>query len=523
MSDSKHCGVCGVVCDAGKSCSAGACVPAGLTNCGGSYVDLLKEREHCGACGKVCDGVCEQGQCKPCTKDTDCPHQLSCDATTKACRCGSRCGWLQTMGGSQAVIEPRAMTSDPKGNIFLTGSWKGKATWGSFHRTSKGAEDIMIARVDSQGRRSWVLVLGSTDSDTGTDIAVFKDTIYVLGIFRSSVSFGQNTLSSRGESDIFLTALDMNGKFLWTEQIGGSGHDESYALAVSKEGSLYFTGTFSKQIKVGAFSLQTSHPYEMFLAKFDPRATTRKWNWLSAPGGQSVGTGISVKSGDGVFVAGHFQKTIALSQTSSLNAYGTSTLVVLKFKEQDGSLLKGVAALGTSSANGIALCPNGKLFVVGAIQGSVKLGVRTVSLQRPQDVGDMLIAELDSSLTFKRGITFSDKGFGEATSVVCDGTYLWVTGFFQEAIAWKNAQDTPSRGKNDAFLLKIKHTQAAGPSVSRVFSLGSTNNEQGSALNIGTQGLFVAGWFQGELTFPQTTQPTKVQGQKDAFLWKVAQ
>jgi hypothetical protein len=74
--DPFNCGACGIACGSGGTCTFGvcpvgageqgeavACAP-GLTDCGGSCVDLLTHPSHCGGCARVCaDGFCQGGSC----------------------------------------------------------------------------------------------------------------------------------------------------------------------------------------------------------------------------------------------------------------------------------------------------------------------------------------------------------------------------------------------------------------------------------------------------------------------------
>jgi hypothetical protein len=80
-SDPTNCGACGVVCES-LVCTAATCasevisedpppeksIPSwdeGFTDCWGSCVDLLSDSQHCGACGVICDsGICEGGACQ---------------------------------------------------------------------------------------------------------------------------------------------------------------------------------------------------------------------------------------------------------------------------------------------------------------------------------------------------------------------------------------------------------------------------------------------------------------------------
>ncbi|KYF52093.1 hypothetical protein BE08_25515 [Sorangium cellulosum] len=106
-SDQAHCGVCGVACEDGQTCVAGACVGCdeGQTACGDGCFDLRSDEEHCGSCGSACedgqtceDGVCQGeeqcasgrtecgGECVDTSSDPD--HCGDCDA---ACDEGQAC------------------------------------------------------------------------------------------------------------------------------------------------------------------------------------------------------------------------------------------------------------------------------------------------------------------------------------------------------------------------------------------------------------------------------------------------
>ena len=112
MTDAANCGACGAVCGTGEECGGGFCSPAaqsqaadcsaqGLTDCGGTCIDIANDPNNCGGCGLVCPqgdscsaGVCiaVQAPVADCASQglTDCGG-VCVDITTDSVNCGG-CG-----------------------------------------------------------------------------------------------------------------------------------------------------------------------------------------------------------------------------------------------------------------------------------------------------------------------------------------------------------------------------------------------------------------------------------------------
>lgn len=112
MTDAANCGACGAVCGTGEECGGGFCSPAeqsqtadcsaqGLTDCGGTCIDIANDPNNCGGCGLVCPqgASCSAGVCISVQAPvTDCASQgltdcggVCVDITTDSVNCGG-CG-----------------------------------------------------------------------------------------------------------------------------------------------------------------------------------------------------------------------------------------------------------------------------------------------------------------------------------------------------------------------------------------------------------------------------------------------
>ncbi|MBO5753648.1 MAG: hypothetical protein J6S69_08170, partial [Proteobacteria bacterium] len=82
LSDTGHCGGCGLACESGEVCQEGSCAevtdgcPTGKEQCHGECVDLQSDVRYCGDCSVSCaeHEVCRAGKC-----EMDCGTKTSCD------------------------------------------------------------------------------------------------------------------------------------------------------------------------------------------------------------------------------------------------------------------------------------------------------------------------------------------------------------------------------------------------------------------------------------------------------------
>jgi hypothetical protein len=91
--DPLHCGACGMICAAPRTCAAGACgCPAGETECMGACRNYATDAAHCGGCGMACPPTqsCVASACG-CAPGLDACGAACADLTTDEANCGA-CG-----------------------------------------------------------------------------------------------------------------------------------------------------------------------------------------------------------------------------------------------------------------------------------------------------------------------------------------------------------------------------------------------------------------------------------------------
>jgi hypothetical protein len=117
--------------------------------------------------------------------------------------------------------------------------------------TSVGGSDIFVAKYARDGALLWANRAGGTGRDLGRGIATTeRGDSYVAGHFTGTATFGQDepneiTLTSAGDSDIFIAKYARDGALLWAIQAGGTDIDEGRDIATTERGDSYLTGFFT--------------------------------------------------------------------------------------------------------------------------------------------------------------------------------------------------------------------------------------------------------------------------------------
>src|SRR5690606_19977339 len=94
--------------------------------------------------------------------------------------------------------------------------------------------------------------------------------LYLGSTFTGTIDLGTGPLTSAGDRDFVIAAIDDNHTTVWAERFGGSYEDVLEALALAPDGTVYATGSFSDEIDVGGTPLSTNGIGDMFVIALSP-------------------------------------------------------------------------------------------------------------------------------------------------------------------------------------------------------------------------------------------------------------
>jgi PKD repeat protein len=175
--------------------------------------------------------------------------------------------WAVRAGGASAD-DCNGIALDGTGYTFLTGWFHGTASFGPYTLTSAGSGDIFAAKLDPAGNFLWTVRGGGTSGDSGSGIVLDgSGNAWLTGYFRGTATFGLYTLTSTGYVDVFAAKLDPAGNFLRAIRGGGTNWAVGNGIAVDGAGNAFLTGEFSGTASFGPYSLTSAGDYDIFAAK----------------------------------------------------------------------------------------------------------------------------------------------------------------------------------------------------------------------------------------------------------------
>ncbi len=425
--------------------------------------------------------------------------------------------WTEKAGGSGDDGGSNIIV-DSLGNSYVTGSFTGTAVFGDISLDSNGDGDIFIAKLNSNGVWQWAKKAGGSGYDCGQSIIIDPNgNSYVTGYFSGMATFGSSTLTSYGSNDIFVAKLNSSGVWQWAKKAGGSSNDYSKEISIDSNGNSYITGTFEGNATFGSLTINCSSGYsDIFVAKLNFNGD---WQWVKQAGGSSWydrGYSISVDSNGNLYVTGFFYYTATFG-SSTLTSYGNNDIFVAKLNSNgDWLWVKQAGGIEEDWAEAIIVDSVGNSFITGIFEDTATFGSIALTSSGGYDV---FIAKLNSNGDWqwaeKAGGSSNEIGYG--ISIDSNGN-SYVTGIFSGTATFDSDTLTSSGASNDIFISKLN----SNGDWQWVKQAGGSSSDTGQGISVDSNGdVYVSGQFYLSATFGDDTLISS--GVQDIYVSKLIQ
>jgi len=236
----------------------------------------------------------------------------------------------------------------------------------------------------------WAINFGNPNNSNSDVNAIAVDSLgnsYLTGSFTGTISFGNISLTSNGNRDIFIAKYNNIGIPQWAVSAGGPGYfDEGIAISINNSGNVYVMGKFENYAHFGTDSL-IADPTNYFLTKLD---STGNFIWAKKIGSYlnygnpyllfDYSCGIATDNFGNVYIAGSFEGTTNFG-ANSLTCVGLQDIFIAKYDSNGNNLwARQGGSIGMDKATSISVDVLGNCFITGRASNNVTFGNFTESV-----------------------------------------------------------------------------------------------------------------------------------------------
>jgi len=241
--------------------------------------------------------------------------------------------WGKMAGTENDYDWGTAIIGDDNGNCYVAGLFSATISLGSFNLTSQGEDDMYLVKYDSNGNEQWVNTAGGLLGSHPMGIGMDEDgNIYVFGEYDSDLSFDTITLTSKGYQDMYLAKYNSNGNLLWAKGYTGSSSTSNQPkdMTVGEDGYLFITGSFRDSLYLGSWKLYAaSGEKNSYIAKIDKNGEP-VWARQSF-GGNTFVQAVTVDKINSSYICGTISQGDVIFGHDTVNAVGGQDIFITKY------------------------------------------------------------------------------------------------------------------------------------------------------------------------------------------------
>jgi hypothetical protein len=314
----------------------------------------------------------------------------NCDGNMPACAEE----WALSFG-NELTQSTRSVGLDADGNVYALGDFEGTVSYGGeplVATADKG--DLVLSKHDMYGNPVWSLRAGDSSNQYGEKLVVdAQGNLILLARVYGMIDLGGGLLDTKGAGDLVVAKLDSDGQHIWSRVFGDKDQQRAQRVALDTQGNVYLTGTFTTKIDFGGGTFTSAGLRDAFVAKLDGATGEHLFSLQIGGTGDEYGFGIDIDAGGNMVIGGRFQDTIEIG--SPLISAGGKDIYLAKLNPFGvAQWSRSFGGEGDDELHDLQLQNNGHIVLLGGMSETVDFGgPQLVS----QGLRDIFVATLDAT------------------------------------------------------------------------------------------------------------------------------
>jgi hypothetical protein len=301
--------------------------------------------------------------------------------------------WARGFGNDQNQAM-RSVAVDSAGNIYALGDFEGAVGFGGDPLTATPTKaDLVVTKHDPYGNPIWARRFGDSSNQYGGKMIIdADDNLVFTGRIYGSVDLGGGPLASKGAGDLLIVKLDSEGEHVWSHVFGDKDPERAERLVFDSEGDVILTGTFTTAIDFGGGTMVTKGMRDAFVLELDGATGNHVFSRQLGGPGDDYGFGIDVDVDGNLMIAGRFQDSLTIAD--ELTSAGGRDIYLAKLDSFGEPLWsRSFGGPGEDEVHDLQLQPTGEIVLVGGMAETMSFGGPDLVANGGRDI---FVATLDA-------------------------------------------------------------------------------------------------------------------------------
>ncbi len=302
--------------------------------------------------------------------------------------------WAHTFYSANTYNQFKAVAVDGLDHVYAVGRFAQTVDFdpgdGVHNHTVDGYSDAILLKLDSSGNYLWSRSWGGTLIETVEGLSVTDTLIYVAGDFEGTADFdpfdGGEFRSASGDSDCFLSCINLSGVLQWVNTWGGveslqMHSDRAYAVTADDYGNVVTTGRFAGTCDFdpdsGVQNRTADGDQDCYVVSYSSAGNYQWVNTISSDPSSNYEAGYGIAADDDgyVYAAGRFGNTVDFDPSPN-NEFKTSNgnFDVFLVKYDWNGVLEWVETIGAANSDqafDVAVSDSGFVSLTGIFNDTV--------------------------------------------------------------------------------------------------------------------------------------------------------
>ena len=363
------------------------------------------------------------------------------------------------------------------GNKYITGLFSGTTTFGGQTFSSAGFTDVLILKYDQDDEIIWARSASGPGIDQGHSVAIDQnENIYVAGTFGGTANFSGMSVTANGLTDAFIAKYNSAGVIQWVQNFGGPSLDEGLDIVIDGLGNPLLCGYFTNTIIINGNTISSLGGADGFYLSLGSNGVFHSFGRIGSAGEDRI-SAIAVDEQSKYFT-GYFENTIAYGGHSATSAGGKDIFIAKTNNVGGPQWVKRSGTVSEENGNDIGVDANGNVIITG---------------QTSKASGAIFLAKYSSigNLIWSQDIGNHSLDGGQALCIDTNND-IYLTGKFKTLLPFHQTTH-PCVGAIDAFVVKY-NTNGLGQWCK---TFGSLGEDTGIDLTCDLNGeISLTGYFQ---------------------------